>query len=40
MILKDVEGNVWKTGLKLDYNPKKIVLANDKGFGTDITAIS
>lgn len=39
MILKDDQGNVWKTGLKLDYTPKMIPIKNQLGINTHITAI-
>lgn len=40
MILKDIEGGIWKTGLKLDYNPRKLKLNSSKGFDVDISTLA
>lgn len=36
MLLKDDEGKIWKTGLKLDYNPKVINLEQHKDLSHNI----
>lgn len=38
-MLKDEDGNVYKTGLKLDYTPKKINLENNESISTNVNAI-
>ena len=38
-LFKDTDGDIWKTGLKLDYTPKKIDLTNDIGVNTNIGVI-
>jgi alpha-tubulin suppressor-like RCC1 family protein len=39
MLMKDEDGGVWKTGLKLDYNPKLINLDSDLDINKNITTI-
>lgn len=39
MMLKDSEGNVWKTGLKLDYQPKMINIPDDSLFKKSVIAL-
>ena len=40
MLLKDEFGNAWKTGLRLDYNPKMINLAADSEYDQNVASIA
>ena len=40
MLLKDVDGNVYKTGLRLDYTPKMINLASNDEYSQNIAAMA
>lgn len=37
-MLKDEDGKMWKTGLKLDYTPKMVKLDNEENINTTIRA--
>lgn len=40
MMMKDENGDIWVTGLKLDYTPRKLKLENDKGISKSIRALA
>lgn len=40
MMMKDEQGRLWKTGLKLDYNPKVVNLESNSDYDKEISAFA
>jgi len=40
MMVKDIKGRVFKTGLKIDYTPKRVKLENSSLDGKDVDILA